>query len=88
MASRAIRFCDVAAKPANDLTPAERHFALQYLFQANPINMISRYPRYRELCDHFRNVGGTPEQAENSSSRRTLLTRKCSRKSPGSTNFS
>ena len=27
-------FLEVAAKPARDLTPDERHFALQYLFQA------------------------------------------------------
>ncbi len=57
-------FLDVAAKPATDLTLADRHFALQYLFQANPVNMIGRYPRYRELWDHFRNVGGSPEAAE------------------------
>jgi alpha-amylase/alpha-mannosidase (GH57 family) len=57
-------FLDVAAKPAKDLTLGERHFALQYLFQANPVNMIGRYPRYRELWDHFRNVGGSPEAAE------------------------
>ena len=57
-------FLEVAAKPARDLTPDERHFALQYLFQANPVNLIGRYPRYRELWDHFRNAGGTPEGAE------------------------
>ena len=57
-------FLEVAAKPARDLTPDERHFALQYLFQANPVNLIGRYPRYRELWDHFRNAGGTPESAE------------------------
>jgi len=57
-------FLDVAARPAKDLTLAERHFALQYLFQANPLNMIGRYPRYRELWDHFRNAGSSPEQAE------------------------
>src|SRR5713101_5211168 len=57
-------FLDVAAKPAKDLTLAERHFALQYLFQANPANMIGRYPRYRELWEHFRNAGGSPEPAE------------------------
>jgi len=57
-------FLDVAAKPAQDLTLAERHFALQYLFQANPENMIGRYPRYRELWDHFRNAGGSPTAAE------------------------
>jgi len=57
-------FLDVAAKPANDLTPDERRFALLYLFQANPVNLIGRYPRYRELWDHFRNAGGTPEGAD------------------------
>ena len=57
-------FLDVAAKPANDLTPSERRFALEYLFQAHPVNMIGRYPRYRELWDHFRNSGGSLERAE------------------------
>ena len=37
-------FLEVAAKPAKDLTPAERRFALQYLFQANPVHLIGRYP--------------------------------------------
>src|SRR5207244_9786449 len=59
-------FLDVAARPAKDLTLAERHFALQYLFQANPLNMIGRYPRYRELWDHFRNAGGSPDLADKS----------------------
>jgi alpha-amylase/alpha-mannosidase (GH57 family) len=57
-------FLDVAAKPARDLTEGERRFALQYLFQANPANMIGRYPRYRELWEHFRNTGDSPEKAE------------------------
>jgi len=57
-------FLEVAAKPAKDLTLAERHFALQYLFQANPVNMIARYPRYRELWEHFGNAGGSPQAAE------------------------
>ncbi len=57
-------FLEVAAKPANDLTPHERHFALQYLFQANPANLIGRYPRYRELWDRFRGAGGKPEGAD------------------------
>jgi alpha-amylase/alpha-mannosidase (GH57 family) len=55
---------EVAAKPAKDLTPHERRFALQYLFQANPTNLIGRYPRYRELWDRFRGAGGAPEGAE------------------------
>src|SRR5262249_47521395 len=42
-------FLEVVAKPAADLTLNERLFAVQYLFQAQPTNMIGRYPRYREL---------------------------------------
>ena len=40
-------FLRVAAKPARDLSVEERRFALQYLFQANPQNVIGRYPRYQ-----------------------------------------
>ena len=57
-------FLNVAAKPAKDLTLKERHFALQYLFQANPANLIGRYPRYRELYERFREHGFSPEKAE------------------------
>jgi alpha-amylase/alpha-mannosidase (GH57 family) len=57
-------FLSVAAKPARDLTLEERRFALQYLFQANPLNLIGRYPRYRELWDRFRGAGDSPERAE------------------------
>src|SRR5271157_1750587 len=57
-------FLQVAAKPAKDLTPEERRFALQYLFQANPVNMIGRYPRYRELWERFRGAGDSPERAD------------------------
>ncbi len=57
-------FLSVAAKPAKDLSSDERGFALQYLFQANPVNLIGRYPRYRELWERFREHGGNPERAE------------------------
>jgi len=57
-------FLTVAAKPANDLTQKEREFALQYLFQANPANVIGRYPRYWELRERFREHGYVPEKAE------------------------
>ena len=57
-------FLRVAAKPAKDLSVDERRFALQYLFQANPANLIGRYPRYRELCERFREHGDHPERAE------------------------
>jgi alpha-amylase/alpha-mannosidase (GH57 family) len=57
-------FLEVAAKPARDLTLGQRRFGLQYLFQANPQNLIGRYPRYQELWDRFRSAGGTPEGAD------------------------
>src|SRR5215831_542428 len=57
-------FLNVAAKPARDLTIEERRFALRYLFQANPQNVIGRYPRYRELWERFREHGDHPERAE------------------------
>ncbi len=57
-------FLEVAAKPAKDLTAAERRFALQYLFQANPVNLIGRYPRYHELFERFRGAGDSAERAE------------------------
>ena len=57
-------FLDVASKPAKDLSVEERRFALQYLFQANPQNLIGRYPRYKELWERFREHGDHPERAE------------------------
>jgi alpha-amylase/alpha-mannosidase (GH57 family) len=57
-------FLGVAAKPAKDLSEHERRFALQYLFQANPQNLIGRYPRYRELWARFREHGDHPDRAQ------------------------
>ncbi len=57
-------FLQIAATPAADLTDTERRFALQYLFQANPTNLIGRYPRYRELWQQFRAVGENPDRAQ------------------------
>ena len=57
-------FLSVAAKPARELSQDERRFALQYLFQANPQNVIGRYPRYKELWERFREHGLHPERAE------------------------
>ncbi|MGA8428526.1 MAG: glycoside hydrolase family 57 protein [Candidatus Sulfotelmatobacter sp.] len=57
-------FLAVASKLAADLSQVERRFALQYLFQANPANVIGRYPRYQELFDRFREQGASPERAE------------------------
>ncbi len=56
-------FLTIAAKPANDLSPDERRFALQYLFQANQANLIARYPRYLELWEVLRSVNFEPERA-------------------------
>jgi alpha-amylase/alpha-mannosidase (GH57 family) len=57
-------FLNVAARPADELTEKERLFALQYLFQANPANVIGRYPRYRELYERFRGQGHSAEKAQ------------------------
>jgi alpha-amylase/alpha-mannosidase (GH57 family) len=57
-------FLRVAAKPAGDLTAEERQFALQYLFQANPVHMIGRYPRYRDLWERFGSVGHSSQRAD------------------------
>ncbi len=57
-------FLTLAAKPARELTPDERRAALQYLFQANTVHLIGRYPRYQELWERFRNSGDAPERAE------------------------
>src|SRR4030088_1705042 len=57
-------FLQVAAKPAKDLSPDERRFALQYLFQAHPVNLIGRYPRYRELWERFHSAGDVPARVE------------------------
>jgi alpha-amylase/alpha-mannosidase (GH57 family) len=57
-------FLEVAAKPVRDLTPDERQFGLKYLFQANSVNLIGRYPRYCELWDLFRSAGESPERAD------------------------
>ncbi len=54
----------MAAKPAKELTSHERRFALQYLFQANPVHMIGRYPRYHELWERFHGAGDSAERAE------------------------
>ena len=57
-------FLKVAARPAKELTTTERRFALQYLFQANPVHMIGRYPRYQALWERFRGAGDSPERAD------------------------
>ena len=57
-------FLAVASRPANDLTYDERCFALQYLFQANPVHLIGRYPRYAELWERFKSSGSDPARAE------------------------
>ena len=44
-------FLQVAVKPAESLTEAERGFLLKQFFHANPQHMIYRYPRYGELYE-------------------------------------
>jgi alpha-amylase/alpha-mannosidase (GH57 family) len=42
-------FLDMALKPAESLTEADRAFLLQHSFYSDPERMICRYPRYGEL---------------------------------------
>jgi alpha-amylase/alpha-mannosidase (GH57 family) len=62
-------FFDLIAKPANELTAADRRFALQYLFQANPVNMIGR------LSAISRAVGEVPLDQRAARRSRILLCR-------------
>ncbi len=57
-------FLSLASKPAGELSGEERRQALQYLFQANPVQLIGRYPRYRELWEHYHGAGEDPARAE------------------------
>ncbi|HET9838258.1 MAG TPA: glycoside hydrolase family 57 protein [Candidatus Angelobacter sp.] len=52
-------FLEAASARASEMNLAEKVFLLRYLFQANADNMISRYPRYRELWQEFHT---TPEK--------------------------
>jgi alpha-amylase/alpha-mannosidase (GH57 family) len=56
-------FLKVASKPAADLTEQERRFALEYLFQANSIHLIGRYPRYNELWHRYEASGHNSQKA-------------------------
>ncbi|HET8668774.1 MAG TPA: hypothetical protein VFM10_12395, partial [Terriglobales bacterium] len=58
-------FLNAAATPTSELTPPEKRFALDYLFQANSVHMIGRYPRYAELWDKFRSLGCNSARALN-----------------------
>jgi alpha-amylase/alpha-mannosidase (GH57 family) len=56
-------FFDCAIKPAQDLGEAELEFALRYLFQANTMRLIYRYPRYGELYDAWQKSGQNAQRA-------------------------
>ena len=44
-------FLDLALKPAESLTDAEKELLLKHSFYADPARMIYRYPRYGQLFD-------------------------------------
>lgn len=47
-------FLRAALKPSEELSEQEIRFILQYFYQANPVHLIGRYPRYAELFDAWR----------------------------------
>src|ERR1039458_4702901 len=47
-------FLQLALKPAEELTDADRAFLLRHSFYSDPQRMIYRYPRYGELLDAYR----------------------------------
>src|SRR5579864_2367887 len=54
----------LVGKPAREFTSEDRRAALSYLFQANPVHLIGRYPRDRELWERYRGVGERADRAE------------------------
>jgi alpha-amylase/alpha-mannosidase (GH57 family) len=56
-------FLEAALKPAEDLTPDEQAFILQYFFQVNPGRLIYRYHRYGELYDAWLASDRNPRRA-------------------------
>jgi alpha-amylase/alpha-mannosidase (GH57 family) len=56
-------FWIAAVTPAEQLTEDQRHFILQYFFQANHARLIFRYPRYRELFERWIGAGTDPRHA-------------------------
>jgi alpha-amylase/alpha-mannosidase (GH57 family) len=57
---------DVVCRPAAELSPDDRRFALRNLFHAHLERMINRYPRYRELFDRVQGAGRDLDLAVNS----------------------
>lgn len=56
-------FLELALKPAEQLSRAEKEFILRYFFQANEENVINRYPRYAELFQRMRENEHNAERA-------------------------
>ncbi len=56
-------FWTAAVTPSEALTEEQRHFILQYFFQANQERLIYRYPRYRELYERWEGSGMDPVHA-------------------------
>ena len=48
---------DVAFKPVNSMTPADRETLLASAFQINHDNLLNRYPRFRELWEKSQKSG-------------------------------
>jgi alpha-amylase/alpha-mannosidase (GH57 family) len=53
----------IALKPAETLSPEEQEFILRHFLSANPPRMITRFPRYAELCEAWRAADRNPQRA-------------------------
>ena len=53
----------VALKPVEDLTQDEREFMLRNFLFVNPSRIITRFPRYAELCEAWRVSDRNPQRA-------------------------
>ncbi|MGH9534059.1 MAG: glycoside hydrolase family 57 protein [Terriglobales bacterium] len=56
-------FLRAAQTPVEQLDAAGREFLLRYFFQAHPVHLIGRYPRYAELMAKLRQDNWDPKHA-------------------------
>jgi alpha-amylase/alpha-mannosidase (GH57 family) len=56
-------FLRLALKPSETFTEDEQEFILRHFLFPNPSRMVTRFPRYAELCDAWRAADRNPQRA-------------------------